>query len=144
MIRQSVANKAKIVSADEREAGIRALLNFGHSFAHALETLTAYSRFLHGEAVAIGMVMAANFAVADDELSAEAAQRQRQLLIALGLPTSISGIDPDEIVALMARDKKADRGELRLVIPRAIGQVEVRPVTDRARLRPTCGGPRSR
>lgn len=127
--------KAQVVVADERENGPRAILNYGHSFGHALETSRGYRGLSHGEAVAIGMVMAANFAVADDELSAEAAQRQRQLLIALGLPTSISGIDPDEIVALMARDKKADRGELRLVIPRAIGQVEVRPVTDRARLR---------
>jgi 3-dehydroquinate synthase len=126
--------KAGVVAADEREGGLRAVLNYGHTFGHALETRMEY-RIAHGEAVAIGMVMAANFAAANGELPADAARRQRELLAALGLPTSMAGVDPDEIVALMARDKKTSRGELRLVLPRDIGTVEVRKINDPARLR---------
>jgi 3-dehydroquinate synthase len=126
--------KAGVVAADEREGGLRAVLNYGHTFGHALETRMEY-RIAHGEAVSIGMVMAANFATANGELPVAAAHRQHKLLAALGLPVTMAGVDPNEIVALMARDKKASQGELRLVVPRDIGSVEVRKVNEPARLR---------
>ncbi len=127
--------KAGVVAADEREGGLRAVLNYGHTFGHALETQLDYQGLAHGEAVAIGMAMAANFAVAGGELDAAAARRQHDLLAALGLPTTIRGIDPDRILSLMSRDKKASGGELRLVVPREIGRVEIRTVADPTRIR---------
>jgi 3-dehydroquinate synthase len=127
--------KAGVVVADEREGGLRAVLNYGHTFGHALETLLDYQGLAHGEAVAIGMAMAANFAVAGGELDAATAARQRDLLSALGLPVTIAGADPDRVLSLMSRDKKASGGELRLVVPREIGRVEIRKVADTARIR---------
>jgi len=127
--------KAAVVAADERESGTRAILNYGHTFGHAIEAAQNYRGLAHGEAVAVGMVMAANLAEAGGELSAEVARRQRELLAAIGLPTSVAGIDPETILTAMSRDKKVAHGELRLVVPRAIGQVELRPVADRAQLR---------
>ncbi len=91
MIRRSIANKAEVVAEDEREAGIRALLNFGHSFAHALETLTNYQQYLHGEAVAIGMMVASRLSELRGLCEAGFSDRLGDLLQSFDLPLSYPG-----------------------------------------------------
>jgi 3-dehydroquinate synthase len=126
LIRQSVVNKAKIVSADEREAGIRAVLNFGHSFAHALETLTAYSQFLHGEAVAIGMVIAAHLSEQRGLCSGGARDRLHRLLrlfdLALELPRSVP---TRAMIEALELDKKGLASGRRLILLKAIGEAVI-------------------
>jgi 3-dehydroquinate synthase len=126
LIHQSVSNKAEIVALDEREAGIRALLNFGHSFGHALEAETAYSRFLHGEAVAIGMVVAARLSESRALCPVGTTERLSALLTGFGLPiffpaqTSIEALS-----AALDLDKKATASGLRLILLNAIGEAVV-------------------
>lgn len=118
--------KADIVEQDEFEqSGRRAVLNYGHTFAHAYETLTGYGALLHGEAVAMGMVAAARLGEKIFGFDRALAQRQRDLLLALGLPLRPPQLPVDEILAVMLRDKKAAHGRLRLVLPRALGHVEL-------------------
>jgi len=117
--------KAKIVAADEREQGQRALLNLGHTFGHAIETASGYGTLLHGEAVAIGMVMAADLSCRLGWASAEEVARLRSLLSALSLPTSPPPIPPDEFIALMQRDKKVLNNRLRLVLLRPLGHAVI-------------------
>ncbi len=119
---RSVRIKAEIVALDERETGCRALLNFGHSFGHAMETCSGYGRLLHGEAVAIGMCLAANMSVRMGMLPRAAAMRIKKLLSALGLPTVLPpGLSPLALRETMHRDKKADDQGLRLVLLRDLG-----------------------
>ena len=107
VVETSVRNKAEVVAEDEREGGSRALLNYGHSFGHALETETTYSQFLHGEAVAIGMVIAARLSERRGFLGTGEAARLERLLRAMGLPTSLpAAIDPTDLIAHLALDKK--------------------------------------
>ena len=126
-IAHSVAAKARIVAADERETqDVRALLNLGHSFGHALEAETGYSdRLLHGEAVAAGMVLAHQFSAAKGLCPAEDAARVRDHLSSLGLPHSLAsaGINSGgaALVAHMAHDKKVRGGKLPLILTRGIG-----------------------
>lgn len=119
--------KAEVVRADEHETtGLRAILNYGHTFGHAVETLTGYDKYAHGEAVSIGMCIAANLAVSCNKLSPEAAERQKSLLKAVGLPTDIAGnISPVKIYKAMFKDKKTEKGKLRLVLPERIGKVTI-------------------
>jgi len=118
--------KADIVAADERESGQRALLNLGHTFGHAIETGTGYGNWLHGEAVAAGMVMAADLSARHGWLSPEAVHRTRALLHKAGLPTSPPAeMDTDTFLDLMAVDKKVMDGGLRLVLLREIGTAVV-------------------
>lgn len=122
----SVRHKAEVVARDELEAGERALLNFGHTFGHALEAMTGYRRFLHGEAVAIGMVVAATLSEARRLCRAGAAERLSRLLEALGLPVRIPGdIDTGAMMAHMQLDKKNVAGERRLVLLEAVGRAVV-------------------
>jgi 3-dehydroquinate synthetase len=120
--------KAAIVARDERETGDRALLNLGHTFGHAFEAAAGFSqRLLHGEAVALGMVLAADFSARLRLLSAEDAVRARHHLAAVGLPTSISQIPGgppgvDRLMDLIAQDKKVSRGTLTFILLRGIGQ----------------------
>jgi 3-dehydroquinate synthase len=126
LIKKSVLNKADIVRQDEKEAGIRALLNFGHSFGHALEAETAYERFLHGEAVAIGMVVAARLSEIRGLCAKGAAERLAALLQAFDLPVSIPGdISLDGLAAALQLDKKALARGLRLILITALGQAMV-------------------
>jgi len=126
VIRQSCAIKAAVVAEDEREEGRRAILNYGHTFGHALETLTGYDQLLHGEAVAIGMVLAADCACRHGLLDEASVQRIRGLVGALGLPTEMpAAIDPSAALAAMGMDKKVVDGRLRLVLPERIGAVRV-------------------
>ena len=119
--------KAEVVCADEREtSGLRAILNYGHTFGHAVETVTGYEKYAHGEAVSIGMCIAANLAVALNKFSPASAERQRSLLKAIGLPTTIAGdLSPVKIYKAMFKDKKTEKGKLRLVLPDRIGKVSL-------------------
>ena len=128
---ESCHMKAAIVSADERETGDRALLNFGHTFGHALEAETGFGdRLLHGEAVALGMVLAFDFAVRLGLASGQDAHRVRQHLAAAGLPTELgeiglSGSAADRLLLHMSKDKKVRDGAITLILPRRIGEVFV-------------------
>lgn len=130
LVRRSVAVKAAVVAADERESGERAHLNLGHTFAHALETLTGYGQWLHGEAVAVGMLVALRLGERLGRHGPDLHDRTRALLGALGLPTTAPTLDPDEVLEVMARDKKADAGIRFVVLDELAAPVVVRP--DRA------------
>ena len=118
--------KADVVQQDEREtSGRRAVLNYGHTFGHALEAATDYTGLLHGEAVAIGMACASRLAERLGRVDAECTGRQEALLEALGLATGVpEDLDPEELVRLMWRDKKVKEGKLRFILPSKIGRVE--------------------
>ena len=125
-IRRSCEIKAEIVAADEKEKGQRALLNLGHTFGHAIETATGYGAWLHGEAVAAGMVLAAEMAQRLGWLQEEEVGRIRALIASAGLPlVPPEGVTPARFRELMAVDKKVVGGQLRLVLPRAIGKAVV-------------------
>lgn len=119
--------KAWVVAQDEREeTGMRAVLNYGHTFCHAFEALTSYSRLLHGEGVAIGMLCASRLAERLGRIDASLTDRQRCLLQALGLPIELPrGLDPDAVLRAMSHDKKAEHGRLRFVLPTRLGHVEL-------------------
>jgi 3-dehydroquinate synthase len=123
--------KADVVEQDEREeTGQRAILNYGHTFCHAFEAATDYKELLHGEGVAIGMMCAARLAQRLGRVDTEFTRRQRELLTALGLVLEVPAVDHDELIELMYRDKKVDRGKLRFVLPSRMGHVEcVKDVT---------------
>lgn len=123
MIERSVINKATIVTEDEREAGIRALLNFGHSFAHAIETLTGYERYLHGEAVAIGMMVATRLSEARGLCGKGLSRRLGDLLSAFELPLQVpADLDTAQILEAMKLDKKVLAGTARLVLVESAGR----------------------
>lgn len=136
-IRRSCEIKAEVVQADEREAGVRAILNFGHTFGHAIETVTGYRELLHGEAVAVGMVMAADLSVRQGMLAGEPAGRIKRLLSRLGLPVVPPALPAGEMIAAMSHDKKVLEGRLRLVLARGLGSVVVSDAIDAAALRCT-------
>ena len=120
LVRRSVAVKARVVTADEREAGERALLNYGHTVGHAIEALTGYARFRHGEAVGLGMVAAARIGERLGVSGAGLAERTVAALRGLGLPTGGVDLDPDDVWPVLARDKKARNG-VRFVLCRTPG-----------------------
>jgi 3-dehydroquinate synthase len=125
LIERSCQLKAQVVEQDEREEkGLRAALNYGHTFGHAIETVAGYGRYLHGEAVSIGMVCAAELAQRLGRIDHSVANRQRNLLAALGLPVQVAGLDPEMLLAAMQRDKKAEQGNLNFVLPSRLGHVE--------------------
>jgi len=118
--------KAQVVAEDETETtGRRAILNYGHTFGHAIESVYGYGVFLHGHAVSIGMRCAAWLAHQMGLLDAESVQRQSALLQALGCATTLPGCNEELLVAAMHRDKKVHCGKLRLVLPTSIGSVEL-------------------
>ncbi len=125
-IERSCAIKAAIVAADERESGMRALLNLGHTFGHAIETGTGYGNWLHGEAVAAGMVMAADLSARHGWLSGADVARSRALIERAGLPVAPpADMSEQQFRDLMAVDKKAQDGGLRLVLLQSIGSAVV-------------------
>jgi 3-dehydroquinate synthetase len=116
--------KADIVERDEREeTGLRAILNYGHTFAHAFEAVAGYGAWLHGEAVAAGMVCASRLAQRRGLIAPEITSRQVRLLQTFGLPTAPPASPPDELLRVMRSDKKALAGRLRFILPRRIGDV---------------------
>ncbi len=137
-IRRSCEDKAEIVAADEREAGIRALLNLGHTFGHAIETATGYSSWLHGEAVGTGMLIAADLSTRLGWLSQADYRRIEALVIEAGLPTRApADLDPDTFLELMGRDKKVQDGVIRLILLKGIGQAVISDDYDPRLLRET-------
>ena len=132
-IARKLRYKAGVVSRDETEQGERALLNFGHTFGHALETAGDYRTLLHGEAVAIGMELAARLSGQLGMSEAADTARLHQLLVKLGLPTDMPrGMDPAQLLALMRLDKKNTAGTLRLILWRGIGRAEIVSGVDEA------------
>ena len=125
-IRRSCEIKAQVVSEDEREAGVRALLNFGHTFGHAIEAGTGYGSWLHGEAISAGMVMAAELSTRARLLSREDADRVKRLLARAGLPVAGPALSAERLLELMAVDKKAVQGKLRFVLLEGIGRAALR------------------
>ena len=121
VIRRSCEIKAAIVGRDEQEHGDRALLNLGHTFGHAIESATGYTRWLHGEAVGAGLVMAARMSRESGLLSAQDLARITTLVGRMGLPVRVSGIAPETILANMRIDKKVQGGRIRLVLLRGVG-----------------------
>ena len=118
--------KADVVEQDEREeTGLRTILNYGHTFCHAFEAATGYEQLLHGEGVAIGMMCAARLAERLGRVDAAFVARQRALLESFRLPLEVPDVDPDELIELMYRDKKVERGRLRFVLPTRLGHVEL-------------------
>ena len=132
MISRACANKADIVAKDERESQLRMVLNYGHTFGHALEALTHYKKYRHGEAVAIGMNCAARLAVNLGMFSETDFDRQNKLLNQAKLPTTFpKNLSPEAICKAMSHDKKALAGKIRLILPTQIGEVVIRDdVTD--------------
>jgi 3-dehydroquinate synthase len=125
-IARKVRYKAGVVARDETEQGERALLNLGHSFGHALETAGHYTTLLHGEGVAVGMLLAAQLSERLGMSDATHTTRMHRLLARTGLPTAIpSGMDAAQLLALMRLDKKNTAGTLRLILWRGIGQAEI-------------------
>lgn len=125
--------KADVVEQDEREeTGLRAVLNYGHTFCHAIESATGYGQYLHGEAVSIGMVCAARLAERLGRIDGELGKRQLALLRALGLPTALPPLDRHQLVELMRHDKKVEHGRLRFVLPDRLGHVELAQGIDEA------------
>ena len=100
-------------------------MNYGHTFAHAFETLTGYGKLLHGEAVAIGMMCAARLAERLGRVDAAFVARQQDLLETLGLPMQVPKLDREKILATMMHDKKVEHGRLRFVLPTRMGHVEL-------------------
>jgi len=118
--------KAEVVAADERElTGRRAVLNFGHTFCHALETVCGYGELLHGEGVSIGMLCAARLAVATGRIGPDVTSRLHHLLKELQLPRQVPAVDHDDLITAMQHDKKVQHGRLHFVLPTRIGHVEL-------------------
>ena len=126
LLERSGAAKARVVAAEEKEGGLRAILNYGHTFGHVVETLCGYGTWLHGEAVAIGMVAVGELAVQRGSWSREEADRQRTLIDRVGLPTRWPDLDPESVLRTLQGDKKVRDGQLRFVMPTSIGSVDVR------------------
>ena len=129
LVKRCCELKAQVVSEDEHETtGLRAILNYGHTFGHAIETLASYGTYLHGEAVSIGMTMAGRLACNLGRWARVDLDRQTSLLQAMGLPIQLSGqhqpIGSAEMIQAMMLDKKTSHGKLRLILPNRIGQVQ--------------------
>jgi len=127
--------KAGIVAADEREAGVRALLNFGHTFGHAIEAGTGYGSWLHGEAIAAGMVMAAQLSKGLGLIGESEVARVSGLLRRAGLPLHGPALAPQRLMQLMAGDKKAAQGKLRFVVLEGLGRAALRGGVEEQRIR---------
>ena len=125
IIAESCRIKAEVVSADERESGLRRILNFGHTAGHALESVTKYRRYRHGEAVGYGMLVAAQLAVARGALAGADRAALADLIASLGPLPPIADVSSSEMLATMKHDKKVVAGTLHFVLPTAIGAVAI-------------------
>lgn len=134
-IERSCINKAEVVSEDETEKGIRAILNLGHTFAHAIETGLNYSQWLHGEAVGLGLVMASYMSKLQGWLSEDEYERIVSLMRQAGLPDKIpASLDVNDLRGLMSVDKKVSHGKLKLVLLKSIGEAIVTDSFDESNL----------
>jgi shikimate kinase / 3-dehydroquinate synthase len=144
VVGNAIRLKMDIVRRDELDFGPRNILNYGHTFGHALEAITNYETWLHGEAIAIGMQVAAHVAVASGILSQDAMKRQTSLLQALQLPLCCPGTDSAAVLDAMLRDKKVRAGRLRWILPTRVGHAEtysnIDPPIIRAAVMAVCSG----
>lgn len=129
-IRRSCELKAWVVSQDERESGLRAILNYGHTFGHAIESGLGFGAWLHGEAVGCGMVMAAELSARACGLDRSVVERIRDLVAAIGCPVRAPDLGAERWLKLMRGDKKAEGRVIRYVVLPALGQAEVRGIDD--------------
>jgi len=136
-IYRSCENKARVVASDEREAGIRAILNLGHTFGHAIETAQGYGNWLHGEAVAVGMLLAAKLSARLGWISDGEVEAIEAMLVRAKLPVVLPSMSADAFVALMSVDKKVLDGRLRLVLLNAVGEAVVTSEVSEAEVRAT-------
>lgn len=125
VVRRACELKAEVVRQDEREGGLRAILNFGHTVGHAIEAIAGYGEFLHGEAVAIGMVAESRLAGRRGLLDPATIARIETLIATLGLPTAMPPLDPDDFLAAMGRDKKNLDTGVTFILPTGIGEVRI-------------------
>lgn len=132
VIARCVEIKANVVERDERESGIRAALNYGHTFAHAIEQSTNYTRFLHGEAVAIGISMANALARRLDKLNGEQEEKIRKVLQKFALPVEFKIKDIDAFYELFFLDKKSENGKIKFILPDGIGKFRIVDDIDKA------------
>ncbi len=128
VITRSCRIKAEVVAQDEREAGLRRILNYGHTVGHALESLGGYRTLIHGEAVAIGMVQEAELSRSMGYCSDETVTRQRRLVHQVGLPEVLSSVTGAALWGAMQRDKKVRDGQIHCVLPEGVGKVVIAPV----------------
>ena len=128
LVRRCCEIKAGVVAADERESGVRRILNYGHTIGHALESLGKYKQLIHGEAVGIGMVQEAAISHTLEYCSEEVVHRQRALVRRAGLPDQLPSLKISELWGAMQHDKKVVKGQVHCVMPREIGRVEVLPL----------------
>ena len=129
-VRRSCEIKSQVVAQDEKEGGIRAVLNFGHTFGHAIEAGMGYGAWLHGQAVGCGMVMAADLSVRVGLLSEAEATRLKKIIQALHLPTQPPKLGVNRFMELMSVDKKAEGGEVRYILLNGLGQAKIQTVDD--------------
>jgi len=129
-VQRSCEIKAQVVGQDEREGGLRAILNFGHTFGHAIETALGYGQWLHGEAVGCGMLMATDLSMQLGLVGPQHLERMRDVLVRCGLPTRAPDLGVATYLSLMGRDKKAQAGEIRFVVLDGWGRAAVRPAPD--------------
>jgi len=129
-VRRSCEIKAMVVGQDERESGLRAILNFGHTFGHAIESGLGYGEWLHGEAVGCGMVMAAQLSQRLGGVDAGFVGRLTRLIEAAGLPVRGPALSAERYLELMRLDKKSEAGEIRFVVLDAPGSAVVRSAPD--------------
>ena len=122
---RSAATKAKIVVSDEKEAGLRAILNYGHTFGHVIENLCGYGKYLHGEAVAIGMVAVGELALIKGKWNECDAKRQKDLIRKAGLPTNLPKLKFEDVLNTLQGDKKVKDGKIRFILPTKIGGVKI-------------------
>jgi len=132
LLERSAAAKAKVVAADEREGGLRAILNYGHTLGHVVETLCGYGTWLHGEAVAIGMAAAGELSLVRGLWNPEDQRRQRAVIAAAGLPQRWPDLDAAAVLDCLQGDKKVRDGRVRFVLPTGIGTVQIRDDVDAA------------
>ena len=125
IIQRSVITKARIVVSDEKESGLRAILNYGHTFGHVIETLCGYGTYLHGEAVAIGMVAVSEISILRKLWTKDEAFRQKELIKKAGLPFNWPKLEESNVLRALEGDKKVKEGKVRFVIPTGIGSVEI-------------------
>lgn len=126
IVAESAKIKARVVEKDETEAGLRMILNYGHTVGHAIETLTRYRAYNHGEAVAIGMVVAARIAHRKKMITQHSVNRIVELLEKLGLPTAIEGLPAKKILKALSIDKKVRKGKVQFVLPERLGKVVIK------------------
>lgn len=134
VIKRSCQIKANIVERDEREDGLRAILNYGHTFAHAIENLAGYGEYRHGEAVSIGMIVAAQISCNLGLCSPHEVEAIRHLLLKFELPVVAPEYSAEQLLKVLTRDKKVHAGLLRMILNRGIGEFEIRTIADPEKL----------